>query len=80
MLTPATTPGGGCTECNDHFGASIPLTAQWQPVQIAFADLEPLGFGSPRPTSVDLTQILALELLFARNVTFDVWFDDIELY
>jgi Carbohydrate binding domain (family 11) len=80
LPTPATSPGGGCSACNDHFGAAIPLTAEWQQVEVPFASLQPLGFGSPSPASVDLTQVLALELLFARSLTFDLWVDDIELY
>jgi hypothetical protein len=80
LLTPATVPGGACSSCNDHFGAPVPLTAQWERVEIRFADLEPMGFGIPRPTSFDARRVLALELVFARNTAFDVWVDDIELF
>jgi hypothetical protein len=80
ILTPATLPGGGCFECNDHFGAVIPLTPQWQQVDVNLGSLAQSGFGTPKLASPDLEQALALELLVARGVTFDLWVDDIELY
>lgn len=80
LVTPATLPGGGCFECNDHFGAVVPLTAQWTQVEVKLSSLAQMGFGTPKLAKPDLTQVQALELIFARNLTFDLWVDDIELY
>ncbi|HEX2873747.1 MAG TPA: carbohydrate binding domain-containing protein [Polyangiaceae bacterium] len=80
LRTPATVMGGGCTTCGDHFGADIPLTAQWAQVDVPFASLAQLGFGRPVLTKPDLEQALGIEFLFPINVSFDLWLDDIELY
>jgi hypothetical protein len=80
LRTPATVMGGGCSVCGDHFGADIPLTAQWVQVEVPFSSLKQVGFGMPKPAKADLTQALGIELLFAVNVSFDLWLDDIELY
>jgi hypothetical protein len=78
LLTSATIVGG--TLCNDHFGADIPLTSSWTQIQVPFATLKQIGFGSPMGASVDTTHALGLELLFTTNVAFDLWLDDVELY
>jgi hypothetical protein len=80
LRTPVTVMGGGCTSCGDHFGADIPLTAQWVQVEVPFSSLKQVGFGMPKLAKVDLTQALGIELLFAVNVSFDLWVDDVELY
>ena len=80
VRTPATVMGGGCTVCGDHFGAEIPLTAQWVQVEVPFASLAQSGYGRPVLTKPDLTQALGIEFLFPVNVSFDLWLDDIELY
>ena len=80
LRTPATVPGGGCTMCNDHFSAVIPLTAQWARVELPFASLKQAGYGRPVVASLDLAHALGIELIFAQNVSFDLWIDDVELY
>lgn len=80
VRTPATVMGGGCTICGDHFGADIPLTAQWVQISVPFASLAQSGYGRPVLTKPDLTQALGVEFLFPVNVSFDLWLDDIELY
>lgn len=80
LRTPATVMGGSCTVCTDHFGADIPLTAQWAQIDLRFASLQQVGFGVPKLAKPDLTQALSIEFLFPANVSFDLWLDDIELY
>lgn len=80
LRTPATVPGGGCTVCNDHFSAVLPLTAQWRQVELPFASLKQVGYGRPQPASADLVQALGIELIFPVNVSFDLWVDDVEFY
>ena len=80
VRTPATVMGGGCTICSDHFGADIPLTAQWVQVNVPFSSLAQIGYGRPVLTKPDLTQALGIEFLFPINVSFDFWLDDVELY
>jgi hypothetical protein len=80
LRTPPTVMGGGCTACSDHFGAEIPLTAQWTQISVPFATLKQMGYGRPVLSSADLTQALGIELLFPVNVSFDLWVDDVELY
>lgn len=80
LVTPATSPGGGCTVCGDHWGFVIPLTSKWVQVDVAFADVRQQGSGRPRLTTADLTSVTSLELQFPAKVSFDFWIDDIELY
>lgn len=80
LPTPATNQGGGCTVCNDHFGAVIPLTSKWAPVTVPFSTLKQDGYGVPRLNTPDLKQVLSLQLMFPKGVSFDLWVDDIELY
>lgn len=80
LPTPATTSGGPCTICEDHFGAPIPLTAKWVQVDVPFANLRQSGFGRPQHAKADLTVVTSLEFQFPENVSFDLWIDDIELY
>jgi hypothetical protein len=80
LRTPATMTGGGCTVCTDHFGADIPLTSKWVQVELPLAMLKQSGYGRPMLPSPDLRHVMAIELLFAANVTFDLWIDDLELY
>ncbi len=76
----ATSKGGGCTICGDHFGASIPLTSKWVQVEVPFAGLKQSGFGRPQLTRLDLKAVTSLEFQLPRNLSFDLWLDDIELY
>lgn len=76
----ATSSGSGCTVCDDHWGAPVPLTSKWVEVDVPFSGLRQAGFGVPRLTSPDLTGVTALELAFPAGVSFDLWLDDPELY
>lgn len=80
VLTPATIMGGDCTVCSDHFGADVPLTAQWVQVDLPLSSLKQTGYGRPILTTPDLAHAMGIELLFAVNVSFDLWIDDVELY
>lgn len=80
ILTPATTQGGGCTTCDDPFGADVPLTAQWAQVEVPLSSLKQVGYGRPLLTVPDLQHALGIQLVFVANVSFDLWLDDIELY
>jgi hypothetical protein len=80
LPTPATNQGGACTLCNDHFGADIPLTSKWAQVNVPFSSLKQAGYGMPRLNSPDLKQVLSLQLMFPKGVSFDLWVDDLELY
>ncbi len=80
LPTSQTNVGGGCTVCNDHFGASVPLTPQWVRIELEFSDLHQEGYGVPKPPSPDLTRVSAIQFIFPRAVSFDLWVDDIELY
>ncbi len=78
LRTPATIMG--CTVCGDHFGAAIPLTAQWVQVEVPFATLKQSGYGRPVLGTPDLKHAMGMELLFPANVAFDLWIDDVEFY
>jgi hypothetical protein len=80
LPTPATNSGGTCTVCNDHFGFDVPLTWQWVQVEVPFSSLEQQGYGRPALASPDLRHVTSLQLGFDRNIAFDLWVDDIELY
>lgn len=81
LSTPATEAGGGCTMCGDHFGFVVPLTSQWERVEVVLAEAEQAGFGVPLLTSEpDLAHVTGLELFFPQDVRFDLWVDDIELF
>lgn len=80
LPTPATNQGGSCTVCSDHFGADIPLTSKWAQVSVPFSSLKQTGYGMPRLNAPDLKQVLSLQLMFPKGVSFDLWVDDIELY
>ncbi|HVY31253.1 MAG TPA: carbohydrate binding domain-containing protein [Polyangiaceae bacterium] len=80
LPTPATNQPGICTVCNDHFGADIPLTSKWTQVTVPLSSLKQTGYGTPRLNAPDLKQVLSLQLLFPKGVSFDLWVDDIELY
>jgi hypothetical protein len=80
LPTPATNSGGTCTVCNDHFGFDVPLTPQWGQVEVPFSSLKQQGYGRPVLAEPDLRHVTSLQLGFDRNVVFDLWVDDIELY
>lgn len=79
LTTAATSTGGPCTVCNDHFGADVPLTAQWTQIDLPLASLTQSGFGRPR-LPLDLSAVVDLQLTFPANIAFDLWVDDIVLY
>jgi hypothetical protein len=80
LPTPATTSGGGCSVCNDHFGVDVPLTSKWTQITVPFSSLRQTGYGMPRLFAPDLSHVMAIQLMFAKNVSFDLWVDDIVFY
>lgn len=81
LPTPGTNAGSGaCTVCNDHFGFDVPLTAQWELVDVPFSSLKQHGYGRPALAKPELAHVTSLQLGFGANVAFDLWVDDIELY
>lgn len=79
LTTTATSAGGSCTVCNDHFGVDIPLTMEWALVDLPLAGMKQAGFGRPQ-LKVDLSEVVDIQLTFPANVSFDLWVDDVELY
>ncbi len=75
-----TNEGGGCTVCNDHFGADIPLTPQWARAEVRFAELQQAGFGAPVLNELDVERVTAIQFFFTQGVSFDLWVDDVELF
>jgi Carbohydrate binding domain (family 11) len=80
LPTPATTKGGACMSCGDHFGIRVPLTAKWTQIEVPFANLKQTGFGRPLLVRPDLKAVTSLQFQFPENVSFDLWLDDVELY
>lgn len=79
LPAPATNSETGlCSKCTDHFGAVVPLTAEWRQVTVYFKDLKQEGWGVPLLESPDLAHVTSLQ--FGLGTGFDVWLDDIELF
>jgi hypothetical protein len=70
------TEAGTCKKCNDHFGASIALTEDWQQYTIKFSDMKQQQFGDPQP-AITTTALYSIQFQTGKNVTFDVLVDDI---
>ena len=77
-----TVPQGGfcneaANECYDHFGSTLLLGQDWQPIELAFADLTQEDFGTPAPEGLQRDQLYGIYFGLEANVTFDVWIDDV---
>jgi hypothetical protein len=69
-----------CMPCDDHFGADIALSTEWQQVSVLFKDLKQHGWGNPKLAKPELSRVSSLQFGFEKDKTFDVWIDDIELF
>jgi hypothetical protein len=69
---------GVCTTCWNHFGKDLTLTTEWKEYRVSFssAQQEP-GWGSPRPTAITPTKLIALNWGIGPGQTYDLWIDDI---
>lgn len=83
---PATTPRGGqCKfyddydDCNDHFGADVPLTTEFLRYRFAWSELEQRDFGEPKPDAVDAAHVYAVHFQVDKYQDFDFTIDDIAL-
>jgi hypothetical protein len=68
-----------CPGCGDHFGSEFQYTSEWQEFRMPFDAMKQRGFGPPQPALVT-EEIVAVQILFADDVDFDVWIDDIGFY
>jgi hypothetical protein len=80
ISTKDTDPAGGvcapADKCNDHFGASLSITADWSQQTIMFSDLAQLGWGQSVP-KFDPTQVYAMQFQVGKGTTFDITIDDV---
>jgi len=82
VRTAATTPSGGggtCTaNCFDHYSVSVPVSATWAQVSVAWTDLKQAGFGTPSPFQANA--IIGSNFEVGANQTFDLWLDDLNFF
>jgi hypothetical protein len=75
-----TDPAGGVcapvSKCNDHFGATLPLSTDWRQFVLPFSELTQAGWGMPAP-SFDPKHLYACQFQVAEGATFDIWIADI---
>lgn len=79
--TTTTTPivdGGSCTgeTCSDY-GKSLELGADWQSLDVPFAELEQPAWASP--AELDLAQALRISF-WSEHGDFEFWVDDLRFY
>ena len=74
-----TDPAGGvCTSCGNDFGTNLTLTTTWTQYTVRFATLTQESGGSPRPPSIDATQLYGIKFqVQTKNANYDVWIDDV---
>ena len=76
--TVAEANGGICkTNCGDHLGQSLALTAGWTNVTLSFASLTQAGWGTF--ATFDKTAVLGVELVFPPDADFTASIDDVTL-
>lgn len=76
----STDPDGGiCTECFNDFGTTVEFDGAWTQHVVPFATMSQLpDWGSPRPGSVDPSQLYGLQWqVDAPGAEFDIFVDDI---
>lgn len=74
-----TDPDGGlCGNCYNDFGLDIKLNEEWTQYIIPFGKMkqEP-GWGNPRPGSLAVDKVFALQFQVKKPGPYDVWVDDI---
>ena len=71
--------GGNCSECFNDMGMDLTLTEEWQLYTIPFFALkQQQGWGRPRRTSVDDTQMYGLQFQVTEpGQPYDIWVDQI---
>ncbi|RYZ08652.1 MAG: hypothetical protein EOO73_07305 [Myxococcales bacterium] len=78
----ATTPRGKqCLTyaCNDHFGVDLVLTEEFERYSFAWSDFEQIGWGEPKPSSLDAAAVYAVHFQIDKEQDFDFTVDDIAL-
>jgi hypothetical protein len=65
----------GAAGCNDHFGTTLALTADWTAKTIMFSDLAQSSFGVP--ATFKRAELIGLQFQVAQGATFDFWIDDV---
>ena len=70
--------GGVCTSCGNDFGTNLTLTTTWTQYTVRFATLTQESGGSPRPPSIDATQLYGIKFQAqSKNANYDIWVDDV---
>jgi hypothetical protein len=73
--------GGDLNGDGGHFHKVVPVTSDWQPVSLAFAQLDPPTWGDTSTmTSLAVKELQVIEWGGGENAVVDVEIDDIELY
>jgi endoglucanase len=75
-----TDPDGGlCGNCYNDFGLIIKLEEEWQQYVVPFSKLrQESGWGSPRPGSVAVDKMFAIQWQVKDpGVQYDIWVDDV---
>jgi len=67
----------GANKCDDDFGATITLGADWKAFTLKFSDLMQEGWGTPVPGGFNSKVLLSLHYQTGKNATFDYYIDDI---
>jgi hypothetical protein len=70
--------GKTCTTCDHHYYKSVPLTAAWQRINIAFADLalEPGNLPTPVP-AFKPEALSSVQFRMTAGANYDVYIDDL---
>jgi hypothetical protein len=76
--------GGVCmpsvmNSCNDHRGATVNLTTDWQQFTFTFASMTQQGWGEKFAT-FETDKLYAIQFQTGTMATFDLWVDDIAFY
>jgi hypothetical protein len=71
------TSGGICTHCDDHFGAALHATTDWQVFTVLFADMKQGGIdGADTFPAIVPSALYGLEFVAPRP-SFELWIDDV---
>jgi hypothetical protein len=63
-------------KCNDHFGSSITLTADWAKYELQFAKMAQSGWGQS-VAKFDVSTLYAVQFQVGKNTTFDISIDEV---
>jgi len=64
--------------CNDHFGADVLLSDEWQHYEIAFGEMQQVGWGLQRE-QLTLEAVYSIHFQIASGNDVDLWIDDLGL-